>query len=875
LSSRRFFVPEVLQTSGSDCGPAVLKAVLAGWGISVNYALLRDACGTGADGTSIDTLESLCGDLGLDVRQEMAPLADARDVLESVLPCIVIIAASGGHHFVVVWRKLGPFWLIMDPGRGRHWVRAKTFVKELFIHRQQMDGESFAAWFEQSAWKRLLTRRLATLGAGDLLPARPGPGVAEQIAAVDGMARLVEALSKRGVVARGKRSEMLRNLVRADLESEATVLPTSISGTTKNGDGTFESMHGIVFLTVRRPEHGADVAPPEPTELARALFGTREPRPFDVFRRNLSHGERRDVAVLFGITLMISGLAFAEMFFLRAAFNASSLLTLPQQRVAGTALYALIVGVLFVLELLLSIGTWRFARALELRTRIALLMKLPKLPDRYFRTRPKFDIVHRCLGLFDVKNVPPIVSALAMRSIDLLVTCTALLIVYPRGAPYVLGTLVFGLVIPYLSIHVRSRVEHRKQTHASALAGLYLDSLLGLVPIRNHGGQVAMRIRQEELLIDWRLESERSVSILALTEAVQLIGLLAAISLLLLDYTQRAVTPTALLLIAFWALRLPFQAQGLLASMHRVPNVNATLARLVEPLTAEDSEGKTRPVDEVTMVLSNRAGMRVDVSQVSATRGAAPVLQGASVGIAAGERIAIVGSSGAGKSSLIAILLGLLDRTAGELLIDGVPLEEYDLGRLRRETVWVDPNVQLWDRALLDNVLFGNPDLARHPIHEVLESLLLDELLEKVPEGLASKLGEGGSRLSGGEGQRVRLSRALLRRGARLFLLDEAFRGLERPVRRALSRRVRTRAPTATIIEVTHDVADTGDFDRVVVIEGGHIVEIGTPAELLARSDSRYAELVRSDVRVEQEIWGAPSWRRLVVRDGKVVEGSA
>ena len=100
------------------------------------------------------------------------------------------------------------------------------------------------------------------------------------------------------------------------------------------------------------------------------------------------------------------------------------------------------------------------------------------------------------------------------------------------------------------------------------------------------------------------------------------------------------------------------------------------------------------------------------------------------------------------------------------------------------------------------------------------------------------------------------------------MLLDEAFRGLERPTRRALSKRVRELSGKATLLEVTHDVADTLDFDRVLVIEDGKLVQDGAPAALLSKGGYRYAELVEADRAVQRTIWDAKHWKRLVVARG-------
>jgi ATP-binding cassette subfamily B protein len=118
----------------------------------------------------------------------------------------------------------------------------------------------------------------------------------------------------------------------------------------------------------------------------------------------------------------------------------------------------------------------------------------------------------------------------------------------------------------------------------------------------------------------------------------------------------------------------------------------------------------------------------------------------------------------------------------------------------------------------------------------------------------------------------VRLARAFLRRGVRLALLDEPFRGLERATRERLLARARARWRTATLVAATHDLADTLAFDRVVVLDGGRIAEQGAPAALAA-GDTRYAELLRAERELADEGWGAAGWKRWRVGAGRLDVG--
>jgi ATP-binding cassette subfamily B protein len=116
---RQFLVPEVVQTSAMDCGPATLKALLEGFGINVSYGRLREACQTDVDGTSIDTLEQIANQLGLNAQQLMVPLDHLLLPNAQLLPALTVIRLPNGlTHFVIIWREHGRFVQIMDPGIG-------------------------------------------------------------------------------------------------------------------------------------------------------------------------------------------------------------------------------------------------------------------------------------------------------------------------------------------------------------------------------------------------------------------------------------------------------------------------------------------------------------------------------------------------------------------------------------------------------------------------------------------------------------------------------------------------------------------------------------------------------------------------------------
>lgn len=239
-----------------------------------------------------------------------------------------------------------------------------------------------------------------------------------------------------------------------------------------------------------------------------------------------------------------------------------------------------------------------------------------------------------------------------------------------------------------------------------------------------------------------------------------------------------------------------------------------------------------------------------------------------------GEQIGIVGVSGAGKSSLVGCLMGWFQASSGRICVDDAPLDAAKLAQLRSEIAWIDPQVHLFRSTLYENLRYGNGNEAVGQLGATLEAADLGRILERAPQGLQTPIGEGGTLVSGGEGQRVRLARALGRSGVRLAILDEPARGLGREERRAMLSTLRAHFSGATVLCVTHDVSDTLDFHRVLVVEQGRIVEQGMPRALQAQSGSRYRALLDEEDAMRRDLLANAAWRRLRLHAGTIREAA-
>src|SRR4051812_18458261 len=145
--SRKFLVPEVVQTSAMDCGPGALKCVLEGFGIPVSYGRLREACQTDVDGTSIDVIEDVANQLGLDAQQMIIPVDHLLLRETEAFPAILVVRHPDGNtHFVVVWSRHGNLVQVMDPSVGRRWMLASDLLAMTYVHTMPGSGEAWRAW---------------------------------------------------------------------------------------------------------------------------------------------------------------------------------------------------------------------------------------------------------------------------------------------------------------------------------------------------------------------------------------------------------------------------------------------------------------------------------------------------------------------------------------------------------------------------------------------------------------------------------------------------------------------------------------------------------------------------------------------------------
>ncbi len=849
MTRRAFLIPEVIQTSAMDCGPAALYGTLAGCGIPVDYDRLRERCQTDVDGASIDTLEDLAIELGLDAQQTILP-ADHLFLDEArALPALVVVRLpSGNTHFVVLWRRHGKRVQVMDPGARRHFARIDEIREQLFIHAMPFAAGVWRQWADENDFHEPVRRRIRQLGieGDDLVQSALDDPAWFPLAALDAATRYIHLLVDSRAIRKGAEAwRALRDVFSRTVAAGPAAWSESIP---RSFWSAFPHEEGIVYRGAvlvrfggsaeRRPQRAEEARRKQPSSMRRLLALAWRENPAAV------------AGVAAGLFLTAVATVIEAMLFRGViAFGAAG--SIPEQALGAILAVLAFSIVLAATETAIGVALLRIGNRLEAALRIALLTKLPRLRDSYLQTRLRSDMAERSHSVSPLRKYPDLFAQVARTLLRLIAVTVAICWIAPPVAVAAIGAAAVAVLVPLLAHPSMAHADMRARTHAGALTRFYLDALLGLTPLRAHGAASAIRRQHEELLAQWRAAVQTRISTAVIAQGIQLALCLAAAAWI--------VTQGTTLLLVYWALLIPTVALTFGQRLRLYPRFRSVGVRLVEILEAPLESGGNASAFE-----SGGAGAAVQMESVTVVATGHTLLEDVDLHVHPGEHVAIVGPSGAGKSTLVGLLLGWHRPASGTLRFDAV----------RSEIAWVDPAVQLWNRSLLENLEYGNPHAAR-PAEAILEQAELLNVLESLPDGLQTRLGESGALVSGGEGQRVRFGRALGRDGVRLVILDEAFRGLDRPRRDALLARARELWRDVTLLYVTHDLDEAGLFERVLVVDGGRIVEDASPAVLEADPSSRYAELRTAQQNVGRGFSPPPSgewnhWRRLTLRQGRL-----
>nr|WP_242594355.1 ABC transporter ATP-binding protein [Corallococcus exiguus] len=462
-------------------------------------------------------------------------------------------------------------------------------------------------------------------------------------------------------------------------------------------------------------------------------------------------------------------------------------------------------------------------------------------PPAFFEQRHSGELVSRFTS--DVPLVEfSVTQALSSYVRDGLQICALLATCFLIDAKLFLFTfVVVPVTVVPVSRFARSlkKVATRSQANLGALSAITAEQLQNL-PVVQAYGTVPRALESFDAEAEAYLtEMRRSLFIRgAFSPTVELLGIVGVA--VAVAWGARAVSMDPTLAGRL----LSFMAAALLL-YQPVKSLSGTLSQVLTGLAAAERlfSLADSPVPPDVGAEAPPLSRALELSGVRATYSdGREALKGVDLTIPAGARVALVGPSGAGKTTLFSVLLGFLPPSGGEVKWDGVPLSSLKASSVRAQLAWVPQEPVLFSGTVRHNLRLGQPDATDDALWEALRLAHAEDFVRALPGGLDEPVGERGSRLSGGQRQRLALARAFLRRPS-LLLLDEPTSALDATSEAAVGAGLQALMKGRTVLVIAHRLSTVRDADLIAVVEGGQVVEAGTHEQLLALR-GRYARLL-------------------------------
>ena len=440
-----------------------------------------------------------------------------------------------------------------------------------------------------------------------------------------------------------------------------------------------------------------------------------------------------------------------------------------------------------------------------------------------------------------IRNILLLAGGLVMRFItspklSVLIFATLLLTIIP--------TMIMGRRVRKLS-----RASQDKIADASALAGEKLNAIPTIQSFTNEKVEINRFNQSIQSALDAAITRTRARSLL--TFVAILFGFASIILVLWLGayaVMDNQITAGELSQFILYAVIVAGAIAGISEVIGDTQRAIGASDRLLELLNVQSTIQDFTSVKSIPKV--NTAGIGVQIQNLSFCYPSNPnsVLSNISLEIKPGERVAIVGPSGAGKTTLFQLLQRFYDPTSGTILFSDINIQNIPLEALRKMIGVVPQDIVIFSDNAMENIRFGKMDATDEEVLSAARLAIADEFISKLPDGYQSFLGDRGIRLSGGQKQRIAIARVLLKNPA-LLLLDEATSALDAESELLVQRALEAAMDSRTTLVIAHRLSTVKQADKILVLENGRIIETGTHADLIQRSGlySRLAKLQFTD----------------------------
>lgn len=508
-------------------------------------------------------------------------------------------------------------------------------------------------------------------------------------------------------------------------------------------------------------------------------------------------------------------------------------------------------------------GSWIYSRTIQdlvFRIRLKILEQMNRLSADYHETTPIGEKLYRMEQ--DVDQVAELGSSLVPYALQ-----TAFNSIFVVGAMFVLNFKLTCMVLPlvplffvfrrYFDIKLQEAADsaQRKSSKESSFLQEHLASVTQIQLLR-------LEKSQTQVFFEYGGARVKALNQRTLTEILFRTSYMAVITLgtiTILGYGSYQVFVGALTiggLVASYSYiaRLFDPLNAAVEIYSRLNRMGASIRRILEIL--ETHPGVVDRPGAVFLAAPIRGYVEMR-AVVFSYRPGEPVLGNFNIKLKAGEKVALVGASGSGKSTIAKLIARLYDTERGAVYVDGIDITRVCLESLRSRICYVMQEAILFDRTLKENLLLGQPSATTKELYQAIEIADLGELLRRLPKGWETPLGPRGNTLSGGERQRVALARAVLQHPS-LLLLDESTSALDAPSEKRIFAGLGRHFANQTMIFISHRISSLKWVDRIVVLNHGAVEDQGTHEQLISRN-CLYADLYNAPVTIAESRSPFPS----------------